>query len=453
MSSPAGLPSAESAGPAPDGRATGGARAFSPALLMDVELAAPLPAVTFDGRHGRVFLTARLHTEPLGTCTLAVGPEGLAASDLAARLWPVFRAPAEQRFAAAGLPQPGPLTAAGLDTGGATWPFLRQRREVLVTAPRISVVLCTRDRPDQLGSCLRFLSRQEYPDFEVLVVDNAPGTDEARDVAEAWRDGMSLRYLLEPRPGLSWARNAGTAAAAGEIVAFLDDDEEPDRHWLAGLAAGFGRARDVGCVTGMVLPARLETPAQQWFEDLGGHCKGRDFRPDIFSRRGPQSPLFPLPCFGVGANMAFRREVLEEIGGFDVALGAGTPTLASEDTLALTMVLLAGHRIAYEPAALMRHDHRADMDGLARQLEGYGVGLTVYYSALLRHRPGVLPALLRLLPAAFGYLRSRGQQSDPEYLPPELLRRQRRGMLAGPARYVRSLRVQARVARSTVRPS
>jgi hypothetical protein len=146
--------------------------------------------------------------------------------------------------------------------------------------------------------------------------------------------------------------------------------------------------------------------------------------------------------------MAFRQEVLAQIGGFDVALGAGTPARACEDTLALTMLLLAGYRIAYEPAALTRHHHRADPDGFGYQLEGYGVGLTAYYAALLRHRPRVLPALLRLLPVALGYLRGtgEGQGALPADLPPGLLRRQRRGMLAGPARYVRSLRTQARAA-------
>ena len=80
--------------------------------------------------------------------------------------------------------------------------------------------------------------------------------------------------------------------------------------------------RLVGCVTGIVLPARLDTEAQEIFEKLGGHSKGRAFETEVFSRRGPQSPLYPLPPFGAGANMAFRREVLTAIGGFDVALGA-----------------------------------------------------------------------------------------------------------------------------------
>jgi hypothetical protein len=118
------------------------------------------------------------------------------------------------------------------------------------------------------------------------------------------------------------------------------------------------------------------------------------------------------------------------------------------------MVLLAGYRIAYEPAALMRHHHRADLDGLGDQVEGYGIGLTAYYAALLRHRPGVLPALVRLAPAALGYLRG-GRDSPgsvPADLPAGLLRRQRRGMLAGPLCYLRSLRTQARAAVSPGQP-
>ena len=452
MSLPAGVPSARSAPgvPVPGPSAPG---PFSPALVMDVELAGPLPEVSFDG-HRRLFVTVRLHTEPLGTCLLALGPGGLAASDLAAALWPEVREPVMTRFAGAGLPPPAPLTAAGLATGSGAWPFLEDRRRALAAAPFVSVVICTRDRPEQLASCLRCVGQQEYPRFEVLLVDNAPATEEVRALSGAGLHRVPLRYIREPRPGLSWARNAGAAAASGEIIAYLDDDEEPDRHWLAGLAAGFARGRDIGCVSGVVLPARLDTPAQEWFEELGGHSKGRGFSRAIFAASGPQSPLFPLPPFGVGANMAFRREALAAIGAFDVALGAGTPARAGEDTLALTMVLLAGYRIAYEPAALMRHHHRVDPDGLGDQVEGYGIGLTAYYAALLRHRPGVLPALVRLAPAALGYLRGGrdGPGSVPAELPAGLLRRQRRGMLAGPLRYLRSLRTQARAAVSPGQP-
>jgi hypothetical protein len=150
--------------------------------------------------------------------------------------------------------------------------------------------------------------------------------------------------------------------------------------------------------------------------------------------------------------MAFRREALARIGGFDVALGAGTPTFAGEDTLALTLILLAGFRIAYEPAALMRHHHREDIDSLISQLRGYSVGLTAYYSALLRHRPGVFPGLIRLAPSAVKTIRQ-GKVMPAPVAPRGFQgvvnRRQRIWMLKGPISYISSLLKQARLRNST----
>ncbi len=420
---------------------------FSPFRMLDIELTRPLPGVSYDGIHAQLFVLGRLYTEPVSVCVVEIASEGLTPDQLGALLWPEFAKPVAERFLAAGLPEPRTLSGGGLDGLPGTWPFLQHRQAVLTSAPFISVVICTRDRPGQLETCLRCLSSQEYPSFEVVVVDNAP-SEAVRDIVNAGYTGRPSRYVPESRPGLSWARNAGTAAASGDIIAFLDDDEEPDRHWLAGLACGFARGDDIGCVSGMVLPARLDTAAQQLFEQLGGHSQDRGFSAAVFSRQGPQSPLYPLPPFGVGANMAFRREALAGIGGFDVALGAGTPALAGEDTLALTLILLAGYRIAYEPAALIRHHHRDDLGSLGRQLRGYGVGLTAFYAALLRHRPSLLLALLLLLPAAFGYLRNgRGQRNAPRHLPDGLRLRQRWWMLTGPVAYLRSVRKQARASR------
>ena len=415
--------------------------------MMEVELSEPLPAVGYDGQHGRAWVLARLHDEPVGACIIQLDERGLTPGQLGALLWPELSEPVTRRFAQAGLPRPTTLTGSGLASDRAAWPFLLQRREVLAAAPFISVVVCTRDRVPELESCLRHLDRQDYPTFEVVVVDNAPTSDAIRVLVQARQSRINYRYAVEPRGGLSWARNAGIAAASGEIVAFLDDDEEPDPYWLAGLATGFVRGDDIGCVTGIIVPARLDTQVEWWFEAAGGHSKGRGFTSAIFSRHGPQSPLYPLPPFGAGGNMAFRREALARIGGFDIALGTGTPARAAEDTLALTLVLLAGYRIAYEPAALMRHYHYQDIDSLGRQMHGYGVGLTAYYAALLRHRPGVFPALMRLLPAAVGYMRGgKDTGTVPQVLAAELKRQQRRGMLTGPVAYAESVFRQARIA-------
>lgn len=435
-----------------DGSERSASGQFSPTRIVEVELAQPLPRLDGDGRYGQAWILVRLHTEPVGVCATALPKEGIDPDGLAALIWRELSEPVAERFAAAGLARPGALTGDGLQAEPGNWPYLRRRAELLADAPFISVVVCTRDRPEQIKKCLNRLAGQRYPRFEVVVVDNAPKSDALRAVVDGHAGGQAeFRYCVEPCPGLSWARNAGIAAAKSDIIAFLDDDDEPDEYWLAQIADGFARGDQIGAVGGIVLPASLENAVETLFEEIGGHSKGRGFVRETFSKSGPQSPLYPLPPFGVGANMAFRRAALDRIGGFDVALGAGTPTSGGEDTLALTLVMLEGYEIAYEPAALMWHHHRQDMASLNKQLHGYSVGLTAFYAALLRQRPSALFGLLKLLPLAGGYLkRTKADAADEPAEPPglaaELDRRQLQGMLKGPVAYMRSRRIQRRAA-------
>ena len=420
--------------PQPDGDG------FQPRLMADVELTQPLPDLP--GGTEPALVLVRLHSEPIGMVQTTAGPSGVTADALASAIRSELHDSIAARLADTGV-EPGHLSSRGLTAAAASSRFLHRRAEVLADAPSISVIVCTRDRPHRIAACLDRLAAQKYPDFEVVVVDNAPMTDDVRGLVEGRPDHPAIRYIVEPRPGLSRARNRGAGAATGDVLAFLDDDEAPDEHWLAELARGFASDAEVGCVTGMILPARLETQAQEWFEQFGGHSKGRGFNPAVFSRHGEQSPLYPLPPFGAGGNMAFRRDVLHAIGGFDVALGAGTPARGGEDTLAITLVLLAGRLVAYQPSALVRHDHYADLEGLARQLHGYGTGLTAFYSALLRRQPSLLWPLLRLLPAAVRDLW--GKDSVRTELmrdfPHALIIRHRRGMLGGPLAYARARRL------------
>ncbi len=424
------------AGPEPRTRPAG----LVPMKIIEVEICRPLPGISSDGRHQRLWVLARLLTEPIGTCTVEVESRDLSPADLGEILWQELGDPIAERFAAAHLPAPQGLGSGGLEVDPETWPFLQARSHVLAAPPFISVVICTYNRPDQLRVCLQQLRKQQYPAFEVIVVDNCPATDAVRECVAALSDPR-YSYVAEPRAGLSRSRNRGVSAASGDVIAFLDDDEEPDVFWLAALAGGFARGSDVGCVTGLILPASLDTEAQVLFQELGGHIKNRGFKPAIFSRHGPQSPLYPRPPFGAGGNMAFRRETLTKIGGFDTALGAGTPARGAEDTLALTLAMLTGHKIAYEPAAFVRHYHYRGLRRLIRQIHGYEVGLSAYYAALLRRRPWVLMGLVRLLPDAIGFL-SAGRSPavcSSASLAPGLASGRGIGLLAGPAAYLRGI--------------
>jgi GT2 family glycosyltransferase len=303
--------------------------------------------------------------------------------------------------------------------------------------PAVSVIVCSRNRVRGLLALLRSLERVDYPDFEVVVVDNAPPNDDTRRAVAEFRSKMRPRYVLEPVPGQTRARNAGVAAARHDVLAFADDDTVVEASWLHGLARGFAEGEDVGAVSGLTFPAELETEAQQLFEDLGGHRKGRGFTRVIFDPSSPdaQHPMYPLPQFGVGCNMAFRRRALEQVGGFDVALGPGTRLPGGDDTLAFTEVMLAGWRVVYEPTSIIWHFHRRSMDQLIAQRRGYGVALGAYYAALLAREPGRLWQLVKLVPRALSDLRANPWSSGSSRQSTRASTIYRPGLALGPILY------------------
>lgn len=243
----------------------------------------------------------------------------------------------------------------------------------------ISVVVCTRDRPNSLRQCLASLGRLRYPAMEIIVVDNASTSDDTRRITVE----SGARYLREDRPGLDWARNRGWLEARHDIVAYIDDDAQADPYWLSGINLGFtGPA--VAAVTGLILPAELHTRAQQIFEAYGnGMSKGTTAR--LFDpARMTAEQLIRAQDIGVGTNMAFRKSALHELGGFDTALDVGTPACGAGDLDMLHRVLVAGRSIAYQPSAIVRHRHRRDMEGLVRQYRNNGRSYGVYLIKLWR---------------------------------------------------------------------
>jgi GT2 family glycosyltransferase len=246
------------------------------------------------------------------------------------------------------------------------------------------------------------------------------------------------------------AHNRGLAEVYNPIIAFTDDDVIVDRHWLAELVRGFKVSERVGCVTGMILPAEMETPPQEWIEQYGGFSKGGAPRVfDLQENRQP-SPLYPYTAgtFGSGANMAFKTAALCRLGGFDPALGAGSAAMGGDDLAAFFEVVTAGYQLVYQPTALLRHWHRREYAGLRSQAYGYGVGLTAYLAKTLVDKPIRILDFAVRAPAGLVYVfsphSSKNKKKQADY-PAELTRLERKGMLYGPVAYLRSRRQARRI--------
>jgi GT2 family glycosyltransferase len=319
-----------------------------------------------------------------------------------------------------------------------------------LTLSRASVVVPTNfARPAELRRCLKTLAELDHPDYEVIVVDNRPADAPLADLE-------GVRVVRESRPGISAARNRGVAVATGEIIAFTDDDVQVHPGWLSALGRRFARQPHVSAVSGLVVPLELETPAQILFEQSGNGLD-RGYAPLTFERAGrfrvrrrdrqdgrdEVRSLYLTGEFGLGSNMAFRTAVLQASGGFDEALGIGTPTRGGEDLAMFVELLTAGHQIGYEPAAITEHQHRATMDELDRQIYGYGLGFTAMLTAVALRDPWHLLGLAAIAPAWVKSLRAESSAKSvnrADDYPPALARAELRGMVAGPIAYLRARR-------------
>ncbi|MDD5371316.1 MAG: glycosyltransferase [Anaerolineaceae bacterium] len=423
---------------------------FTPARILDVEIGQPLPDLpAVDAQVGQVYrrarLLVRLHGEPLGTMELSFGIEGLSARELAGEVWNALSTDICDHLSADGESLPEGLNASGI-ISHAPPACIQAREAFLERAPFASVVIATHDRTESLAGTLEALLDMDYPHFEVIVVDNAPGSDQTAEfVRQTYAGNPQIRYTREEYPGLAAAHNRGLSEVNASYVAFTDDDVLVDRFWLAEMMRGFEVMDRVGCVTGMIFPAEIETPAQEWIEQYGGFSKG--YRQRIFDlhEHRIRHPLYPYAAgwFGSGASMAFDTAILRELGGFDPATGAGTLAQGGDDLSAFFQVVTAGYRLVYRPAAIVRHRHRRAYAGLQRQAYGYGVGLTAFFMKILMEQPQQIWTLASRAPAGLAYLispQSRKNAKKQAGYPQELNRLEKKGMLSGPIAYLRSRR-------------
>ncbi|MDQ1387937.1 MAG: hypothetical protein QOF56_1391 [Acidobacteriaceae bacterium] len=321
-------------------------------------------------------------------------------------------------------------------------------RDAEGSASPTSVIICTRNRPAVLRNCLASLRTLSPQPHEIIVVDNDPSSNlTARVVA----DFPEVRYIAEPRVGLSAARNAGVRNATGEIIAFTDDDVIVHPAWIGAILRGFENL-NIMALTGAVLPAELATDAQFAFQneafawELGFEgYEALDFDSSFF--RNTTHLGVPVWRMGAGANMAFRREAFNRVGLFDERLGAGTSG-CSEDSELWYRLLAEGYQCRYDPSAVVSHFHRSDWEGLSYQTYSYMRG---HVAALLfqfdrykhwgnvKRAFGILPLYftklaLRALVKGLARFLVNSDEDQPSLASP--LRQKIRGMLAGYAYYL-----------------
>ena len=244
----------------------------------------------------------------------------------------------------------------------------------------ISVVICTRDRSEILQTCLLQLANQLCAPKEIVVVDNAPSNDLTEKLVKNFGN---IIYVKENRPGLDIARNTGAYNASGSIVAYIDDDVVADPLLVYRIMNTFCD-NTVDAMTGMVLPLSLQTESQLIFEKFWSFNKGfigKKFTVDFLIPNGKICPK--VWRIGAGANMAFRKEILQKVNYFDERLDAGAAG-CSGDSEIWFRILLAKGKIVYDPLAVVFHEHRRDMVGLKKQLFNYMKGNVV--AALIQHK-------------------------------------------------------------------
>lgn len=380
--------------------------------VRDLELKSRNCGITVPGAYGRALLLLRWAGRPVGQIVLPVTDGRIEASvvERALSSW------AGWDFWSAWLHD-----SLGWDEAESRGPL-----------PAATVAVCTRNRPQELCRCLDAIAALPDDGQEVIVIDNRP-TDGA--TAEVVARYPRVRYAREDGGGLNAARNRAIREARNEVVAFTDDDAFVDSGWLRALARNFEDPL-VLAVTGLTMPVELETEAQELFERYSPF--GRGFRRRIFD--GSEMNPMAVGPVGAGANLAFRRSVLDAVGEFDEALDGGTPTRSGGDHEIFSRILAAGYRIVYDPAALNWHRHRRSREELRETLRGYGTGVYAMWTrallvnrevsvlkqaiAWLRH--GQIPELLRSL-------RPRSRR-----IPLSMLLAELRGCLAGPRAYFTS---------------
>lgn len=345
---------------------------FLPWKILHIDVSESLPNLMAEPNCQGLHLVFWWRGIPLGQQEILAEQLPMPATELTHKVLQAITLAVGDRLGLRGLPDGNSYNFQTLVTLEA--PLETMRQHLLNTqaeAKKVSLVICTRDRPKQLVNCLRSLQKLSQPLHEIIVVDNAPTSEATRELVDQFPE---VRYVLEPRPGLSVARNTGVRYSGGEIIVFTDDDVEVHPDWIIRLQQSFSNPQ-VMAVTGLVLPAELATDSQIIFEkEFSGLHRGYcplTFDAQFFNQT--KNIGVPVWQIGAGANMALRREAFNQVGYFDERLGAGASG-CSEDSEFWYRILAEGWLCLYEPAAVVYHYHRGNLATLQNQMYQYMKG-------------------------------------------------------------------------------
>jgi peptidoglycan/LPS O-acetylase OafA/YrhL/glycosyltransferase involved in cell wall biosynthesis len=239
--------------------------------------------------------------------------------------------------------------------------------ERITTPMHISAVICTRNRPDLIGSAVQSVLANTYPDFDLLVVDQSDDDRTGATVRDLQHTHANLRYLHTDKAGLSRAYNIGIRETTGEVLAFTDDDCVAPADWLESIAHAFKADDQVDMLYGQVLlPAALAGHSGE-VPTLG------IARAEHLNRRNG------FRIYGMGANYAVRRSLFARIGGFDEALGGGGPLKSSQDFDFQYRAYLAGATVALRPEVKVDHYGLRTREQWPATERAYGFGDGAFY--------------------------------------------------------------------------
>ncbi|HEY3057943.1 MAG TPA: glycosyltransferase family A protein [Chloroflexota bacterium] len=251
----------------------------------------------------------------------------------------------------------------------------------------VSAVICTRNRPDLIGTAVQSVLANAYPSFDLLVVDQSTDGRTGEIVRALQAEHANLRYLHTEKAGLSRAYNIGIRETTGEVLAFTDDDCVAPREWITSVVGAFTADSEAELMYGQVL---LPTALLDKRDDVPTLAIPIAWRQ---SRR-----IAPFQLYGMGANFAARRSLFDRIGLFDEVLGGGGPLKSSQDFDLQYRAYIAGVTTTYRPEVQIDHYGLRLAEQWPATDRAYGTGDGAFYT---KHARCGDTYALRLLIAQF----------------------------------------------------